>query len=189
LTNSLFVELQIRTRLQHAWATAVETIGTFFNYALKASEGPEPWLAFFSLTGSAFAHLEGTPAVPGYEGLSKEEAFSKVIESERALSVKDKLLALTVAAEKVHADRGRGGYHLIVLNPFEQAVTINTYSAVSLDEANREYAEVERRIAAGEQIQAVLVRTGPIEELRRAYPNYFLDTREFAESLAQIEAL
>jgi ppGpp synthetase/RelA/SpoT-type nucleotidyltranferase len=27
--NGLFIEVQIRSRLQHAWATAVETVGTF----------------------------------------------------------------------------------------------------------------------------------------------------------------
>ncbi|MEA1894581.1 MAG: RelA/SpoT domain-containing protein [Euryarchaeota archaeon] len=39
--DGLLLELQIRTRLQHAWATAAETMGTFINYALKSSEGPE----------------------------------------------------------------------------------------------------------------------------------------------------
>jgi ppGpp synthetase/RelA/SpoT-type nucleotidyltranferase len=38
--NGLLIELQIGTRLQHAWATAVETMGTFLSYALKSSEGP-----------------------------------------------------------------------------------------------------------------------------------------------------
>ena len=45
--NGLFVELQIRTRLQLAWATAVETMGTYLGHALKSSEGPERWLDFF----------------------------------------------------------------------------------------------------------------------------------------------
>jgi putative GTP pyrophosphokinase len=31
--NGLCIELQIRTKLQHAWATAVETIGTFLDQA------------------------------------------------------------------------------------------------------------------------------------------------------------
>jgi putative GTP pyrophosphokinase len=97
------------------------------------------------------------------------------------------LFAFTIAAEKVHADRGRGGYHLVILNPIEKSVTISTYSSSSLDQANLDYAEIEKKIAEGEKMQAVLVRTGPIEELRRAYPNYFLDTKEFAESLGQIE--
>ena len=76
--NGLLLELQIRSKLQHIWATAVETVGTFIQYALKSSEGPEEWLNFFSLVGSAFAHLEKSPPVPGYEILSKTDIFKLV---------------------------------------------------------------------------------------------------------------
>ncbi len=44
--DGLQVELQLRTRLQHAWATAVETVGTFLEHSLKSSEGPDEWLNF-----------------------------------------------------------------------------------------------------------------------------------------------
>ena len=36
---------------------------------------------------------------------------------------------------------------------------------------------------AGANRQAVLVATGPLDNLRRAYPNYFLDTREFIATI------
>ncbi|MCL1479674.1 MAG: RelA/SpoT domain-containing protein [Marinobacter sp.] len=45
--NGFSIELQVRTIIQHAWATAVETMGTFLNYSLKSSEGPDEWLNFF----------------------------------------------------------------------------------------------------------------------------------------------
>lgn len=41
------IEIQIRTMLQHAWATAVETVGTFINMPLKSSLGDEGWLNFW----------------------------------------------------------------------------------------------------------------------------------------------
>ena len=59
------IEIQIRTLLQHAWATAVETVGTFINMPLKSSLGDEGWLRFFALMGSAMAIAEGKPIVPG----------------------------------------------------------------------------------------------------------------------------
>ena len=41
------VELQIRSAIQHAWATAVEIVGTFYQQNLKASDGDQDWLDFF----------------------------------------------------------------------------------------------------------------------------------------------
>jgi putative GTP pyrophosphokinase len=185
--DGLFVELQIRTHLQHTWATAVETMGTFLNHALKSSEGPQAWLDFFALTGAAFAHLEGTPPVPGYEQLTRDEAFDAVTAQAASMRVHEVLLAFTIAAERVHADRGSGSYHLVVLDPVARNVTIHSYGQLNLEAANDEYAAAEQRIAAGEPLQAVLVSAGSIEELRRAYPNYFLDTNAFVAQLRRLK--
>ena len=62
--NGLKIEIQIRSTLQHAWATAVETVGTFIRQALKSSQGERHWLRFFALMGTAIALWEGTPPVP-----------------------------------------------------------------------------------------------------------------------------
>jgi len=56
--------MQIRSQLQHAWATAVETVGTFLQQALKSSQGDEGWQRFFALMGNAMAMRERRPPVP-----------------------------------------------------------------------------------------------------------------------------
>jgi len=61
----LFVELQLRIKLQHAWATAVETMGTFLGQGLKARQGESHGLRFFDLVSFAFAHIEKAPRIPG----------------------------------------------------------------------------------------------------------------------------
>ena len=62
--NGLKIEVQVRSNLQHAWATAVETTGTFIGQALKSSQGEADWLRFFCLMGSAIAIRENTNPVP-----------------------------------------------------------------------------------------------------------------------------
>jgi len=54
--NGLRIEMQIRTKLQHIWATAVESMGTFLGQALKSRLGDQKWLDFFAITSSAFAY-------------------------------------------------------------------------------------------------------------------------------------
>ncbi|VAW95239.1 RelA/SpoT domain protein [hydrothermal vent metagenome] len=181
--ENLLLELQIRTRLQHAWATAVETMGTFLNHALKSSEGPDKWLSFFSLAGSAIAHLENCNPVPGYEHLNKIDTFIQVINDCNTLEVEDRLDAYTVAADAIHKDHKSGNYHLIILDTIKKLVTIKSYGRRRLGEANYEYSKIEKEISDGQPYQVVLVAANSIDSLRKAYPNYFLDTHEFIKQI------
>jgi len=61
--SGMKIEMQIRSLLQHAWATAVETVGTLTKQALKSSRGEAEWLRFFALMGTVVAIEEGTPRV------------------------------------------------------------------------------------------------------------------------------
>jgi putative GTP pyrophosphokinase len=187
--NGLCIELQIRTRLQHAWATAVETIGSFLNQALKSSEGPEEWLRFFRVVGAAFAVIEKSPVAKDFEDIPAGLLFRLCIELEKQLDVHRKLDAFAVAANAITSSKARGSYHLIVLDAVERTVSISSFGIKRLDEASLAYAEAERVALEHEDMQTVLVATDSVESLRRAYPNYFLDTRQFLSALNRIEKL
>lgn len=187
--DGLQLELQIRTRLQHAWATAVETMGTFLGQALKSSQGEDKWLRFFEIAGCAFAYLEHCPLVPGFEKMSRIEVYKALAAAEDELSVLAKLDGFSSAIQTVSTDRCKGNYHLIVLDISTKTVEIKTYGLKRLDEAAGDYKEVEKRIADGEKLEAVLVSAGPIESLQRAYPNYFLDTKDFIKRVKRIIAI
>jgi ppGpp synthetase/RelA/SpoT-type nucleotidyltranferase len=45
--NDLKIEIQLRSKLQHAWATAVETVDFFTGQALKSNIGDVDWKCFF----------------------------------------------------------------------------------------------------------------------------------------------
>src|SRR5438270_11039884 len=62
--NGLRIEIQLRSRLQLAWATAVETVSTFTGQALKSNIGDDAWKRFFALMGSSIARREGTSIIP-----------------------------------------------------------------------------------------------------------------------------
>jgi putative GTP pyrophosphokinase len=176
--NGLRVELQLRTKLQHAWATAVETVGTFLNISLKSSEGPGDWLDFFALVSSAFAHIEQTSLVPGYEHLSQHETFRKLVVDEERLQVRDRLSAFTLAVDEISGSRKKGSYFLLTLDPEERTLNLESYGRDSLEQANEDYLKAESEIQGGSK-QVVLVKAESVEALRNAYPNYFLDTQEF----------
>lgn len=186
--EGLSLELQVRTRLQHAWATAVETMGTFLGQALKSGQGEQEWRGFFAKASAALAIVERSPPVPGFEYFSPEEVFSQVADAESSLHVLDKLNGFAIAADQITTERGQGAYHLVILDSSNRTVQIRPYAISKLDQANIDYSEIEKRTKNGEPIEAVLVSAGPVDALRKAYPNYFLDTQAFVAQITKVIA-
>jgi hypothetical protein len=63
--NGLKIEVQLRSRLQHAWATAVETVDFFSQrLKLKSGKGDPRWSRFFALMASVIAKRENAVIVP-----------------------------------------------------------------------------------------------------------------------------
>jgi putative GTP pyrophosphokinase len=189
LYDGLRLELQIRTRLQHTWATAVETMGTFLGQALKSRLGDQEWIDFFALVSSAFAYREDRPLVPRFGHLSPEDTFSAVHDAEANLRALEKMRGLSTAVNQIVKERGGGKswfYHLIVLNSLERTVDIKPYGRDSLDQAVADYSSVEAQAAQGRRIEPVLVSAGHIGILRRAYPNFFLDIGDFIDLVNRV---
>jgi hypothetical protein len=79
-------------------------------------------------------------------------------------------------------------YHLIILDSTTKTLQVRSYSRDQLQKATKDYIDTETRATKGEKIEPVLVSAGPLKELRRAYPNYFLDTRDFVGRVGRIIA-
>lgn len=179
------IEIQIRTLMQHAWATAVETVGTFINMPLKSSLGDDGWLRFFALMGSAMAISEGKPIVPSTSEDINDLRWEISLLSKR-LEVEKHLTAFTQSIQVLSTDRKTNDayYYLLELDPSAGRVSIKSYSQKQLKTASADYLTLEKRITDGKR-DAVLVSADSIEALRLAYPNYYLDTNLFLRKLRE----
>ena len=186
--NGLQIELQLRTRLQHAWATAVETVGTFLGQALKSSEGERNWLRFFELVGSVFALHEGIPAGPGTPA-GRAALVGDTRKAEQRLQARDRLVMFRDALHVIGEDPAmrQGAYFLLVVEPDRRRLTVRSCRRRELAAGIRQYQEEERRIA-GTTGDAVLVAADSLSSLRRAYPNYFGDTQTFVQEMTRLLA-
>jgi ppGpp synthetase/RelA/SpoT-type nucleotidyltranferase len=177
------IEIQIRSRLQHIWATAVETVQTFTGQALKSKikAGDPNWLRFFALMGSVIALTEKSPLVPETPQ-NQAELVDEIRTLSEALLVEDNLRAWGFAAEQLMAEAPKeAGVFLLVLDSSKKAVEITPFMPHELKEASDAYLQVEKESAERPEIQTVLVSVESVEALREAYPNYFLDTDAFIE--------
>jgi ppGpp synthetase/RelA/SpoT-type nucleotidyltranferase len=178
--NDLKIEMQLRSGLQHAWATAVETVGTFLRQALKSSLGEAQWLRFFVLMGSVVAFKEGTPAVPGtpsdYKELVDELSHYAVM-----LDVENRLTTFSSALRVLETPSAPdAAYFLLEIDPSTEQLKITGFKSRDLEFAAAKYLEAEKDIPKDNSRDAVLVSVESMASLRRAYPNYFADTHVFA---------
>ncbi|MBI4483119.1 MAG: hypothetical protein HY652_09535 [Acidobacteria bacterium] len=74
----------------------------------------------------------------------------------------------------------------MILDSQNKRVQIRPFAKTALEDATAAYTAAENRAKSGEPLEVVLVSAGPIELLRRAYPNYFLDTDGFIRRVEQV---
>jgi ppGpp synthetase/RelA/SpoT-type nucleotidyltranferase len=177
--NNQRIEIQLRSKLQHYWATAVETYSTFTGEALKSNIGSDQWKRFFALVSSTIAITEKSPAVPGTPA-TMLEIVPELRELYINLNVFRVLSGWSAATKwtKDQTDKSiqEAGMYLLVLNPDSFSVAVTAYDKDALPAANLHYAKIEKEQP---NLQAVLVSVDSLAALRTAYPNYFLDTNSF----------
>lgn len=182
--RGLKTEVQIRSQLQHTWATAVEAAATFNNAQFKSNRGDEHWLRFFALMSSLFALREGSRAVPGTP--STEAKLVREIRSVNKIAhiagTFDRYAALIPHIQ----NRKDAYYFLISLDPLESKVLVTGFKKSWRDAATRAYADAERALPEKTTKQVVLVSVGSVKTLQKAYPNYFLDTQSFLEEVRHV---
>jgi hypothetical protein len=184
--NGQRIEIQIRSRLQHAWATAVETVQTFTGQALKSKikVGDPQWLRFFALTGSAIALRERSPLVPGTPD-KKETLIREIRELSERLAVEHVLRMWGYAAHRLTAEPSDAVEFPLVLDSCKKTLQITPFKAGELERASELYARVEKETQEHPEVQAVLVSVDTIEALPAAYPNFYLDTSVFIDAMNQ----
>lgn len=177
------IEIQIRSKLQHAWATAVETVDTFTSQGIKTGGGTGEWRRFFKLMGTAIALREDSPPVPNTP-TSPTALASELRSIEKKLNAISSLVTYGSALKQIASgEERRPVYYLLVLDPTKNEVSVRGYMQREIGKASKRYAEEENLIKGKPGASAVLVSAKSLDDLRSAYPNYFLDTKTFVEAV------
>lgn len=184
--NGHRIEIQIRSRLQHVWATAVEVAGTFTGQALKSNVGDVAWRRFFALMGSALARRERSPLVP--ETPADLPALkAEVLDLSERLRIVQSFQGWGAAVQSIVPSTKDAKLFLLELDPTEAppSIAVKPYAGDQREQASEDYLAAEKRIV-GTDRQVVLVSVDSVAALRRAYPNYYLDTRAFLRELHRV---
>ena len=182
--DGLKVEFQLRTKLQHSWAMAVETAELVTKTALKASQGKAEWLTFFKIVSSIFAIKEKTRILS--EHIEKNYTINNLKQQLLLLNKEnhfvDTLKALNVSIKQSQKENHKNGYYILNIRFDQSTVDIKAFPKNKETESSEFYSELEKNIDDGENA-VVLVSVPKMQELQEAYPSYFLDTNNFIKTI------
>lgn len=172
------IELQIRTRLQHAWATAVEAVGLFRGQDLKHGKGDADWLRLFELMAAEFCHVEECPVLPNVPARSDRLRELKDLNLRiGAISILENIRNVTrYATDFVHL--GERSRHYLLTYSKDHSVRVEPFWTITPGAESLHKIEQQIELGADDD-KVVLVEVDRVEKLVSMYPNYFGDVSLF----------
>lgn len=179
------IELQIRTKIQHEWATTVEILGSLKRISFKTGKGDEQYKSFFLLTSALFSKAEGELLPESCEQLTKFEICTELNKLDEELKIIEKLKEVGRTFKDIISvplqDDSKIKCYLIQLDLESHETRVLPYS--DEQRANENYAQLEKKHQDSDRFDVVLVS---VDNVNEAYPNYFLNSEDFISRYNQL---
>ena len=185
--NGRRVELQVRTKLQHSWATAVEAVGLFRGEDLKGHRGSNDWLRLFMLMSAEFAAAERCP-LP-MNSMAQHARIREIQRLEKKLDATAVLDHVGNGIRGTDIEMARGykpTHYLIRYDHSTKMVHVEPHDLPMSATLSYDNAEAFDNKSGQDTQNIVLVEVDKIENLKAAYPNYFGDVDLFKAHLRNI---
>ena len=166
--TGLYVEIQYRTLVQHAWATAVEVIGFITESQPKFQKGDMRFASAMALASEILARSEESSKGP-FPDVPDREVVASFLAADEELGLLDMLRGLNAADKAVSANRNS-----ILIFSGDRALEVRTFR--DAPDALRALFDLERQFPDQD---IVLVRADTSDDVRLAFKNYFSDARDF----------
>lgn len=177
--NGLLIEIQYRTQVQHAWATAVEIADLATFSRIKFSQADNDHQDFFRLASEILArNYENRNSC--MNDLNNEDLIAEFLRVDMRLG-----MMLTFQNLKLSENKVRFRTNMILIFPLQSDSTkgsdleVETFD--SINKAIERYDQLEKDLAGKADI--VLVRADNPESIRDAFRNYFSDAIDFVKYL------
>lgn len=206
------IEVQIRTVTQHYWATALEIVDLFTKQSLKSNQGQEIWKEFFRDMGSIFEiidniHMFNEMTDQGQFNKLYEEILLKsnierkkeltacckrIVQSCKQLKINEKLVAYTTSLKVVDnrlENEQVEGYVLLKIDMGKGNVQSIIFEDKDGENAAKQYITLEKEAAVNDNLVVAMVYSDAVGGIKKAYPNYFADSRVFVKYLVFVRRI
>jgi putative GTP pyrophosphokinase len=176
--HGLLVEVQYRTRVQHAWATALEISDIIDGQRTKFETRETERVRFFAIASELLARVHEAKR-QSLLNFSDEQLRSELVDLESQLHILQRLSAM----------REFGGFDKIkrhnVLNIVEDANLEYHLEVLTFKNASQAISKATQLEADPNSLNAVYVSADNPSQLRSAYRNYFNDPVDFVRLLGE----
>ncbi|MBU5638851.1 RelA/SpoT domain-containing protein [Geomonas sp. Red69] len=166
--RGLFVEIQYRTLVQHAWATAVEVIGFITESQPKFQKGDQRYQKAMALASEILARSYEQSLGP-FPELTDQQVVDDFLALDKELKLLKTLRGLN-ATDKAFSKKRNS---ILIISPSGELL-IKTFR--DSPDALRALFELEQQHPDHD---IVLVQADTSDEVRLAFKNYFSDARDF----------
>lgn len=166
--TGLYVEIQYRTLVQHAWATAVEVIGFITESQPKFERGDDRYQRVMVLASEILARAFEDSVGPE-PAMSNDEVVQEFLALDAELHLMRTLRGLN-SADKTYTEKKNA---ILVFSGTDE---LEIFEFRDATDAIRRLFELEREHP---ERDIVLVRADTSEDVRLAFKNYFSDARDF----------
>lgn len=177
------IEIQLRTKVQHAWSTAVEIVDLFTNQNLKSNKGKDEWKEFFKAASIEIEKIENGQELKACDNL---RTFITLL---REMKVQSKFEQFSSLVDKIESpDHSQSGeYNLLYLTKDQNKIVIKNFKSSQFREASSEYLKLEKTTRRNTKNVVALISVTSLHNLKEAYPNYFADSKHFLSLIKEIE--
>jgi hypothetical protein len=162
------VEVQLRTRRQHAWAEAVERVAERTGHALKDGQGPQLFLDFFGAASDAYWLLDRGERVP--TAMRRELRLARKLIIQLLPSVPN---TRATAKLNLEALTTRTNNWLIIYN-WREARFVNWIDCgTDAAAAAQRYGKFEREYPYEEGYEVVLIGANSNQTISETHAHYF----------------
>lgn len=176
--DGLLIEVQFRTRPQHAWATAVEIADLLNKSRIKFSESSDKYQHFFRVCSEIIARTQ-EQSRSCLESLSDKdllEEFRKIEADTHMLDILSKTNRMT---SNVQDKFFKKRLNTIMIFPFEGEAFLRVQGYKDTRAALEKYEQLEEENEGKADI--VLVRAEDSNAMMKVFQNYFTDARDFVK--------
>lgn len=173
-------EIQIRTKVQHAWATAVEVIGSVTKQSLKTSQGDKDIIKYFKFVSDLFYEEEYSFYVGGIESRANQIKRQEVRNLTRELRILEKLSLFNFIDNFIVENEDKVNHYLLCLDIVNKKLDVQIFSTKEVEKATAVYTDIEEK---NQDLDVVLVSARSANSIRKSYPNYFANTELFRDFL------